>query len=233
MSIEHLPLKSIRTDLGTQMRLETNEKVVEEYRVFLDDLPPVTVFLIDGEYVLVDGFHRYAAFERNGRDTIPCEIKEGTLDDAMEYACCANKAHGLRRDDDDKRKAVETFFAIPGRDTLNNSEVSRRVGVSVPFVKKVREELGVKPSPASHHGAGSEKRRLNDLNLASTESSVQEGEAGLNDLIPSTTQNGDKTINVDLPSKDAHQFAVTLLRHGFDVDYLKSCAENILEQFNP
>jgi uncharacterized ParB-like nuclease family protein len=214
MSITDLPLNKIRTDLGTQMRIKTDDDTVKEYIEVLDDLPPITVFEVDGEYVLVDGFHRYAAYKQAGRDTIECEIIQGTLDDAREYACGANRAHGLRRNDSDKRKAVAEFFNIPGRDTLNNSEVARKLGVSIPFVKNVRDELGVKASPAAHHGKGADsyQERLNDLILKPVESAT-EGE--------SSTEN---TITITLSSKKPQVF-VTALLEKTDIKFLKACRD--------
>ena len=217
MTTISLPVDQIRTDADTQMRVATSAKTVDEYAEVLKELPAITVFHIDGEYILADGFHRLAAYKKCGRDTIPCEIRQGTLDDAREFACCANKAHGLRRSDFDKRKAVETFFTIPGRDALTNSEVARRLGVTTPFVKNLRDTLGVKVSPASHHGAGSTKRRLNNL-IPPVEA------AGLNRLIPPSTPDESKTVNVALPTGNKNEFAVVLLTH-FNPKYLKSCVE--------
>jgi len=213
--MNHIPLSKIRIDLNTQMRTKTDDDTVKEYIDVLDDLPPITVFEVDGEYVLVDGFHRYAAYKQAGRDTIPCEILQGTLDDAREYACGANRAHGLRRNDGDKRKAVEEFFKIPGRDTLNNSEAARKLGVSVPFIKKVRDELGVKVSPTAHHGKGSEsyKERLNGLILKPVESEKQETDTG-----------NSETVTIELPTNDPLDFSVILLKN-FKLDYLKRCMQ--------
>ena len=227
--IVNLPLKSICTDRGTQMRLTISEEVVEDYRGdVLDSLPPITVFQVGDEYILGDGFHRLEAFKRSGRDTIPCEIIVGLLGEALEYACCANGAHGLRRTDDDKRKAVETFFTIPGNDALSNSEVARRLHVSVPFVQKVRDGSGIKASPFAHHGGGSEKRRLNDL-ISTEESDVLEQIPGLNDLIPLMTKNGGDMKNIDLPKNDVHDFAVILLRE-FEFEYVKSFVKYLHEK---
>jgi len=228
---QFLDLSTIRTDLDTQMRVATSDAIVDEYCEVLDELPPPTVFQIEEDYVLVDGFHRYAAYQKCGRDTIPCEIIQGSLDEAREYACCANKAHGLRRNDDDKRKAVEFFFKIPGRDKLTNSDVARKLGVSVPFVKKVRGSLDVKVSPASHHGAGSDKCRFNDLNSKSMELNNQQGTTGLNGLIPHSMQNGNDTINIDLPTKDVHKFALVLYEY-LDSEYVESCVKYILDLDN-
>lgn len=218
----HISLNSIRTDTGTQMRVAERPGTVDEYAEALErgcEFPPVTVFQVGTEYVLADGFHRYAAYKKRGLDTILCIVRQGTLDDAREFACCANQDHGLPRTSADKRNAVERFFSIPDRDTLTNSEVARRLGVSVPFVKDVRDGLGVKASPSSHHGAGSSKRRLNEL--IKQDNSPGSDETGLNRLIKSPTRSGE-TVTVSLPADDAHGFAVALFEH-FDTQFLKSC----------
>ena len=217
-SVTLLPIDLIRTDAGTQMRVAICAKTLTDYVDTVDDLPPITVFLVDGKYILADGFHRLGAYKCCGRDTIPCEIKEGTLDDVREFACCANITHGLRRSDADKRKAVEEFFKIPGREDLTNSEVSRKLNVSPRVIKDIRNNLGVKASPASHHGAGSAKWKAN----TPIKPTVLEG-----DTASPLANNGNKTVNVDLPIGSQHEFAVTLFTH-LDQDYVKTCAEYII-----
>jgi hypothetical protein len=229
MLIKELHLDQIRTDFGTQMRIETSDVTVNEYARLLEDgvtfKYPLIVFEVDGEYILVDGFHRFFACKKAERATIPCEIRQGTLDDAHEFACCANQAHGLQRNDNDKRKAVIKFFGIPGRDALTNSEVSKRLNVSVPFVKKVRDELGVKASPAAHHGQGSKKRQAEGLNdsIPTVKSNTSEG-TGLNGFISSATKKEGKTITIDLPVDKPHDFVMTLLEH-VEPKLLKSCRD--------
>jgi len=220
-----MPLNLIRTDLGTQMRVMERSQTIDQYVESMElgcQFPPITVFTNGQEYWLADGFHRLAAFRKRGRDKIPCFLKEGTFDDAREFACCANQDHGLPRSPADKRKAVEQFFAIPGRDALTNSEVARRLGVTTPFVKNVRDGLGVKASPASHVGAGSVKRGLNGLNNPAS------GGKELNGLNNSTSENEVKTVSVDLPKNDKRGFAIALMEY-FDAEYLKTCAKYLTE----
>ncbi len=216
-----LPLASVRTDIGTQMRAAENPKTVAEYVEALErgnEFPPITVFQVGKDYILVDGFHRVAAYRKRGLDPVSCLVEQGTLDDAREFACCANQGHGLQRSSADKRNAVERFFAIPGRDVLTNSEVARRLGVTVPFVQKVRDQLGVKASPASHMGAGAAKTQLNGLK----KDNGKEVETGLNRLMKSEAD--DKTINIDLPLQSVHKFAL-VLTEKIEMKYLKSCVE--------
>jgi len=216
-----LRIDQIHTDLGTQMRVMERPQTVDEYVEAMErgcQFPPITVFTDGHEFWLADGFHRLAAFRKQGLNSIPCFLKEGTFDDAREFACCANQDHGLPRSAADKRKAVEQFFTIPGRDALTNSEIARRLGVSGPFVKEIREGLRVKASPASHIGAGATKRKqLNGLIKP-----VPEGKE-LNGLIKSPKEIGE-TITIELPTKNKHEFVATLIDH-FDAGYLKVCNE--------
>jgi len=148
MKSHQISLSTIRIDCGTQMRVTQNHHAVSEYAEQLasgTEFPPVTVFTDGTEYWLADGFHRYAAHAKAGLDTIACEVRQGTLHDALEYACRANQTHGIQRTNADKRRAVEEYFKIPGHEELSNSEVAKRLGVSVPFVKESRERNGVKP----------------------------------------------------------------------------------------
>ena len=116
MKSEQISLSTIRIDSGTQMRVNQNNHVVDEYAEQLAngaEFPPVTVFTDGIEYWLADGFHRYFAHLKAGLDTIACEVRQGTLHAALEYACRANQTHGLQRTNADKRRAVEEYFKIP------------------------------------------------------------------------------------------------------------------------
>jgi hypothetical protein len=71
------------------------------------------VFHEDQESWLGDGHHTLAAYRLAGRKTIPARLTSGTKDDAILYAAGANATHGLRRTQDDKRKAVLTLLGHP------------------------------------------------------------------------------------------------------------------------
>jgi hypothetical protein len=108
-----LELKQVRIDGGTQPRVEINQDVVADYAEQLQngaEFPPVTVFFDGVVYWLADGFHRYHSHRQAGRDAINADVREGSLRDAILYSVGANSEHGLRRTNDDKRKAVETML---------------------------------------------------------------------------------------------------------------------------
>jgi len=138
-------ISEIRTDGGTQSRAAINEATVAEYAEAMADpstaFPPAIVYYDGKDYWLADGFHRVAAWARVGRDEVPTEIRQGSRRDAILHSCAANSAHGLRRTNDDKRRAVETLLRDDEWSQWSDNEISRRCAVSQPFVGKMRAAL--------------------------------------------------------------------------------------------
>ena len=59
---------------------------VERYAGMLDELPPVVAFDTGDGLLLADGYHRVAAAQRRGRETIEAEVSPGSRRDALLYA---------------------------------------------------------------------------------------------------------------------------------------------------
>jgi ParB-like chromosome segregation protein Spo0J len=60
---------------------------VQQYAQLLDELPPITVFrLQDQTLLLADGYHRLAAAQAAGRATVNADVREGTKADALKFA---------------------------------------------------------------------------------------------------------------------------------------------------
>ena len=139
-----IPLASIRRDGGTQSRVAIDPDVVAEYAENVDDLPAVTVFAesIDAvEHWLADGFHRLAAHEAAGRDHVLAFVKVGGRRDAVLHSVGVNAAHGLRRTNADKRRAVETLLLDEEWSAKSDRWIAERCGVSPTFVGKLRGEV--------------------------------------------------------------------------------------------
>ena len=152
-----LSIDLIRTDCETQMRVAKSESAISEYAEALGRgcvFPAVTVFSDGKEYWLADGFHRYESHKKCGLDSILCEIREGTLNDARKFACEANASHGLPRTNEDKRNAIKNYFKVPGMELLSNSEVAKNLNVSHHLVRSIREAESIPASPCSHIGGG-------------------------------------------------------------------------------
>lgn len=101
-----------KLNLELQTRAKNNAEVIQEYAEQMKDgvtFPNVKVFRENKNATpyLVDGFHRTAATVLNGGDTIEADIIYGDRAAALTYALKANIEHGLRRNNADKRHALE------------------------------------------------------------------------------------------------------------------------------
>ena len=135
--------KVIRTDGGTQMRAEVNKEFIAElaeiYRADANGLPPLEVFLDGEDYWLADGFHRHAAAMDAQLDRIECNVQMGTKREAILFAVGANARHGMRRTNEDKRKAVLTLLEDQEWGKMSDRWVADKVGVSNNFVSHLRK----------------------------------------------------------------------------------------------
>ena len=141
--------KRIRIDYDTQSRVEMNESVIAEYAEAMQsgvEFPPILVFFdeTNNEFILADGFHRYAAHMRTmPNDPILAEQRIGTIDDASWASLAANQSHGLQRTNADKQNAVKRALLHPTGSELSDRQVAKHVGVSHTLVSGIREELEV------------------------------------------------------------------------------------------
>jgi hypothetical protein len=140
--VSNLKIASLVRDAGTQCRAELCEATVAEYAALpAKDLPPCIVFRDIASHFLADGFHRVAAAEQRGDTSIACEVRDGTLRDAVLFALGANRAHGLRRTNADKRRAVEVMLADDEWRTWSDRRIAETCGVDDKTVASVRAQL--------------------------------------------------------------------------------------------
>lgn len=161
-----LEIASIRTDLGTQMRVQSDQQTTLEYvQAYLDgdDMPPVVVFRTPEGDILADGFHRLEAAEAAKLETIEADVREGTRRDAILYAVGANAHHGLRRTNADKRRAIETLLADDEWCQWSDREIARKTGVHHETVGEVRRATGGIRQSAVRKGA--DGRTINTANI--------------------------------------------------------------------
>jgi hypothetical protein len=139
-----LNIEAIRIDKGTQSRVAISQETVDDYARQMEDgakFPPVIVFHDGVEYYLADGFHRYFANRKLKRDGIEADILKGTLREAILYSLKANKAHGLRPSNEDKRNSVMKMLNDHEWREWADREIARHCGVSHVFVAKMRKEV--------------------------------------------------------------------------------------------
>jgi hypothetical protein len=113
------------------------------------EFPAVTVFRIDGKYYLADGFHRYSAAQRAGLPCIKAEIKDGDKRSAILHSVGANSNHGLRRTNEDKRRAVLMLLGDPEWRVWSDRDIARQCAVHHDLVGECRKSLAVSASDSS------------------------------------------------------------------------------------
>jgi len=139
-----LKISQITADDSTQTRVSTNESTVNEYRLDMLEgaiFPPVVVFYDGVNYWLADGFHRTRAATQIGKKEIEATVHKGGKREAILYGLTANSAHGLRRSNADKRRAVMRLLEDKEWSKWSDREIARRCRVSHPFVIEIRNSL--------------------------------------------------------------------------------------------
>jgi hypothetical protein len=111
--------------------------------------PAVTVFYDETDYWLVDGFHRVAAAKQKGKTMIAVEIRPGSLLEAQWCSFGVNKSHGLRRTNEDKRRAVKATLEHDLSDDWSDGKIADHCGVTQEFVSKMRKQM---PPPQNNSG---------------------------------------------------------------------------------
>ena len=138
-------IQSIIIDKGTQSREAINDEVVADYAFAMQQgaqFPPLIVFYDGVNNYLADGFHRLLAAQRLDKASIQADVRAGTLRDAIWYSVTkANKDHGLRKSNADKRKGVRTLLEDFEWGEMSLAEMARECGVSPQLVMAVKQEM--------------------------------------------------------------------------------------------
>lgn len=143
---EIVTIDQLIRDEDLQQRVHgTDDAVTTEYKNDLlsgAEFPDVIAFQTpDKELLLADGFKRVAAHEQAGMSEIAVRIYKGTRDDAIWYSCSANKAHGQRRSNDDKRKAVQSALLIESKRSMSDRAIAEHCGTSPAMVGSIRQRM--------------------------------------------------------------------------------------------
>jgi hypothetical protein len=136
-----LALAAIQIDGGTQSRANVNDQVVSEYAEAIKagaTFPPIVVFYDGKKHWLADGFHRFHAYQKIGREKVAADVRQGTRRDAILHSVGANETHGLRRTRDDKRRAVLTLLNDQEWSKWSDGEIAKRCAVSREYVNRLR-----------------------------------------------------------------------------------------------
>jgi len=167
MGIKQLAVDSLRIDGGTQLRAKIDQATVDDYRegwVNEVKFPPLIVFHDGADYWLAGGFHRYHGASAACVPAVPCDVRNGTQRDAILFAAGDNQTNGLRRNNEDKRKAVRTLLEDKEWGKRSDRWVAEQCGVGDKLVGEVRnqlKEITVDDSPQKRVGKDGKEYPVN------------------------------------------------------------------------
>ena len=195
-------ISDIVAEVDIQSRTALNSRLIEEYS---DDLglgalfPPVDVFYDGTYYFLTDGFHRFNAHKQSGKKTIEANIHKGSRRDAILFSVGVNATHGLRRSNDDKRKAVFKLLNDDEWVKMSDGEIAKHCSVSQPFVSGLRKELTQNGFESNPVRKGADGREIDVTNIGKKggqdetdeDDDMEEFELDVSGLMPEKTKRND------------------------------------------
>jgi hypothetical protein len=145
---EPKPVKvaDIILDPECQPRVSIDTAIVEEYAERLQHgaiFENIEVYQDGKKFWCADGFHRVMAYKAAERGSIPANVHQGGKREAILHAVGANATHGLRRSNDDKRRAVEMLLRDAEWQAWSNRQIADQCGVHHKTVGNVRLYLGM------------------------------------------------------------------------------------------
>lgn len=154
LGLQHVSIRNLRHEkwLKAEMRVRINTRKVRQYASEKKNgakFPPPVVFVdADGIYWTGDGFHRIQAEDKNGKTSVECNLKAGTLKDAILWNLKANReANGMPFSYGDFTKAVTTILMSPLFKDWNRAKVAEHVGCTLGLVSKIAlHKLGLPKS---------------------------------------------------------------------------------------
>lgn len=132
-----IPLETVTFVKELYPRLREDDAAIERYRAALDNLPPI---IIARGHILVDGFHRLKAHEREGAKEINA-IDIGNLADAeiVRESISRNATHGHQLSQADKKRLahelwIKHFAAMPSAERI--TEIRTLLSISRDTVER-------------------------------------------------------------------------------------------------
>jgi hypothetical protein len=136
-----IPITSTTADPALQPRTDGLDlDHVRALEMVAEAWPPLKVVAQGDRFLLVDGFHRFAAAQNLGLAEIAAEVLEAPADgDLHALAFALNAVHGRPLTLSDRRAfAARLLRAHPD---WSDREIGRRSGLVQPTIAKVRQEL--------------------------------------------------------------------------------------------
>lgn len=139
-----IPIKLIKQSSSLQPRANMSTAIIDEYTDSMKagaSFPPVVVFQIGEDLYLVDGYHRFLAVQGAKFDKILADVRTGTMREAVLYSAGVNATHGIRRTNDDKRRAVLILLRDKEWGGWADTKIASTCNVSSELVGKIRKSI--------------------------------------------------------------------------------------------
>lgn len=143
MNEDHLQAPTDRIGVNPELQPRVgglDPSHVQTLQDVADSWPPLVVIQQGSQYLLIDGFHRFAAAQNLGLPTVPVSIIDSPTDgDLVALAFRLNAAHGRPLTLDDRRAfAARLLRQYP---EWADREIGRRCGLASNTVGSLRERL--------------------------------------------------------------------------------------------
>ncbi len=162
---EMLALSTITLDPAVNIRDQLDEDTIQWYMEIFDQLPPVIAYHWNGQTLLADGFHRYAAAERLGKREIATELREGTQEDAWVYAATANFRHGRNLNLLERDRAIERVRTL--RPDWTQEHIAEEFGVNESTVGNAVKAIRLRRDLGDHGQETAQTYQQRNLTIAS------------------------------------------------------------------
>ena len=206
MEKKEIKISDIIMDEEIQSRFELKQEHIDDYAEDIEsgaEFPPVELFF-DGIYhFLADGFHRYQAYKKAGKTTIPSIIHQGDRRKAILFAVGVNAKHGIRRTNADKERAVRKLLMDDEWGLWSDGEIAKQCAVSQPFVSKLRRELTQNgfESPTERKCGDGKTRETANIGKEKSSDVVEENDSEAEEL-PNGEEAHTETGEVEIDASD-------------------------------
>lgn len=139
-----VPLADITRDETLQPRDGLKDAHVRAIQTAIEgdvELPAIVLYRLGDTLALVDGWHRFAAHQRAGKDKIRADIYDGDREDALAHAGAANVGDKLGLTASERKSVLLALLKSSKYSRRSARELGRMVGVSHNTVSRYKREL--------------------------------------------------------------------------------------------
>jgi ParB-like chromosome segregation protein Spo0J len=107
-----IKIEDVKVSADFYPRQKRDDLAIQRYRDSIDSLPPIVVALVNGDYLLVDGFHRTLAYKSENLTEIEAVVRDDltSASAVLAEAIRLNATHGLQLPRADKERLAQQLY---------------------------------------------------------------------------------------------------------------------------